>query len=92
MRKVCAHMAVHVHVARGDAIHLSCYIHAIHLSSRPKSKVAPIQLRTGSLTLRLADILREMDLFSARHSSREYGYYEQFRGWLQERGTEYHYE
>ena len=76
-------------IARGLSLHKRSRLHFVRGSREEAARVAEEaknHFETGTCTCRCSD----SDGFSARHSSREYGYYEQFRGFRS--GPERRYE
>ena len=72
-------------IARGLSLHKRSRLHFLRGSKEEVARVAgeaKSHFETGRCS--------EGNGFSARHSSREYGYYDQFRGFRS--GPEYHYE
>ena len=72
-------------IARGLSLHKRSRLHFVRGSRGEAARVAE-EAKNHFETGRCSD----GDGFSARHSSREYGYYEQFRGFRS--GPERHYE
>ena len=72
-------------IARGLSLHKRSRLHFLRGSKEEAARVAE-EAKSHFETGRCS----EGNGFSARHSRREYGYYEQFRGFRS--GPEYHYE
>ena len=79
--------AIHVHVARGLSLHKRSRLHFLRGS---KEEAATCRVAEEAKSHFETGRCSEGNGFSARHSSREYGYYEQFRGFRS--GPEHHYE
>ena len=74
-------------IARGLSLHKRSRLHFVRGSRGEAARVTE-EAKNHFETGRCSD----SDGFSARHSSREYGYYEQFRGSTCRSGPERHYE
>ena len=75
-----------IHVARGLSLHKRSRLHFVRGLRVEAARVAEVDAKNHYESGGCSN----GDGFSARHSSREYGYYEQFRGFKS--GPERHYE